>query len=289
MPLTKSLTSVGLAVLIACSPTLLPAAPRDVSHSTSAELRMGYLNKLLESKSGRRLALHNNGQTKLQIDKMIDQAHMEMAAGKHEEADHIAKSALKAIMTAMRELPENPEETARFKNRYETMHQGLEKFTHAQKNNKERFADEENSAKEYNHKQVDALIQKAETLAQQSKYEQAVIVLTEAQSILTSSLQGLLNNKQLVIELDISTPEKEYAYELRRYLGYEPLIPIAIEVKLPGEMAANTMLKMADKAKWMAGQARIKATEEDYPIAIRMVMDATKVLKQALRMAGVYM
>lgn len=290
MHFPKCVTPLGLAVVItlAC-PTILSAAPRDVSHSTSAELRMNYLNKLLESKSGQRLALHNEGKTKAKIDAMIDEAQVAMAAGKDDKADKIAKDALKALMGAMRELPENPEELARFKARYQDMRQGLEKFSYAQEDNKERFAEEDNAAKEYNRDQVDQLIKKADALAQQDRYEQAVVVLNEAQSIVTSSLQGLLNNKQLVIELDISTPEKEYFYELRRYMGYEELIPVAIDVKKPSDMAAKTMLELGEKAKWMSEQARDKAIEGDYPVAIRMMMDATGVVKQALRMAGVYM
>ena len=113
--------------------------------------------------------------------------------------------------------------------------------------------------------------------------------LNEAQAIVTSSLQGMLNNKQLVIELDIDTPEKEYFYELRRYQGYEDLIPVAIDVKKPTEMAIDTMHKLSEKAQWMSEQARSKALAGDYPVAIRMMMDATDVVKQALRVAGVTM
>jgi len=290
MPLPKFFTTLGLVALISLTnPTQLWATPRDVSGSTNAELRMDYLQKLLDSKSGQRLALHNGGETKREIDAMIHKADTAMAAGHHDEADEIAKSALKTLMQAIRELPEDPEEIDRFKKRYKDMRQGLEKFTYAQEDNVERFADEENSAKQYNRAQVDKLLNKAKELAGQEDYEEAIKVLAEAQSIVTSSLQGMLNNKQLVIELDIGTPEKEYAYEVRRYMGYEELIPVAIDVKKPSEMAAKTMLKLGDKAKWMSEQARDKAIEGDYPVAIRMMMDATNVVREALRIAGVYM
>ena len=290
MPFKKLITPFSLSVILLCStPALLSAAPRDVSHSTNAELRLEYLSKLLDSRSGQRLAQHKNGKTKAKVEQMLNQARSAIDAGKEEKAAEITKRAVKKFMSAVRELPEDPEEVERFKQRYENMRRGLEKFTFAQEDNKERFAADENSTKEYNRKQVNKLLSQADKDAADGDYEKAVVRLNEAQSIVTSSLQGMLNNKQLVIELDISTPEKEYFYELRRYQGYEELIEVAIDVKKPSEMAVETMLKMGDKAKWMSEQARTKAMQGDYPVAIRMMMDATKVVKQALRLAGVTM
>ena len=49
------------------------AAPRDVSHSTSAEHRMEYIHKLLDSKSGQRLSQHKNGSTKTKVDDNVAQ------------------------------------------------------------------------------------------------------------------------------------------------------------------------------------------------------------------------
>ncbi len=284
---------LGTATLSTClfisSPGLLSAAPRDVSHSTNVELRLEYLNKLLESRSGQRLAQHNNGKTKAKVSRMLNQAKTEISAGNNEKANAITKQAVKLFMSAVRDLPEDPEETARFKARFENMRRGLEKFTYAQEENTQRFAEENNSANQYSKAQVNKLLAQADKEASRGDYESAVSRLAEAQSIITSSLQGILNNKKLVIELDISTPEKEYFYELRRYQGYEGLVAIAIDVKKPSEMAQETMIKLGDKAKWMSEQARDKAIEGEYPVAIRMMMDATKVVKQALRLAGVTM
>jgi len=284
---------LGTATLFTClfinNPGLLSAAPRDVSHSTSVELRLEYLNKLLESRSGQRLAQHNNGKSKAKINALLHQATEAANAGNDEKSSAITKQAVKLFMSAVRDLPEDPEEAARFKARFENMRRGLEKFTYAQEENTQRFADENNGASQYSKVQVNNLLALADKEANNGDYEKAVTRLNEAQAIVTSSLQGMLNNKQLVIELDISTPEKEYFYELRRYQGYEDLIAVAIDVKTPSEMAQETMIKLGDKAKWMSEQARDKAIEGEYPVAIRMMMDATKVVKQALRLAGVTM
>ena len=286
----KFIAPISLSAILFCStPALLSGAPRDVSHSTNAELRLEYLSKLLDSRSGQRLAQHNNGETKTEIYQILDQARSAIDANAEEKADALTKHALKTFMSAIRELPEDPEEIARYKKRYEEMRRGLEKFTFAQEDNKQRYSEDENRTKEYNRRQVNKLLSQADKDAAAGDYENAVVRLSEAQTIVTSSLQSMLNNKQLVIELDISTPEKEYFYELRRYQGYEELIEVAIDVKKPSEMAVETMLKMGDKAKWMSDQARNKAMQGDYPMAIRMIMDATKVVKQALRLAGITM
>lgn len=269
-----------------CCALPLNAAPRDVSHSTDAELRMEYLDKLLNSRSGQHLSTHNGGVTKLKVDEMLSQARAAIAAGNHDEADALAKRAFKMMMDAVRELPDHPEEVARFKHRYEDMHRGVEKFTYAQEDTSERYT-EEAAQNSYDTAEVARLLKQAEALAGKEKYQDAIALLADAQNLVTASLQGLLNHKKLVIKLDIGTPEKEYYYELRRYLGHAELIPIAIDVKKPNAMASELMLEFSKKAEWMSEQARQKAIEQDYPVAIRMMMDATKTVKQALRLVGV--
>ncbi len=283
---THACTAGALLMTTVLSSPVSNAAPRDVSHSTSAEVRLEYLSRMLDSKSGQRLKALQP-ETARKVEEMLASGRQAVANGDEEQANALGKNGLKIIMQAVQKMPENPEEIARNKERYENLHQGLSKFVNAQKTNMERFGNDSKGA--YDEQQVDALFSSANVLAEQGKYQDAITQLNEAQGILTASLQGLLNNKEFVIELDISTPEKEWAYEARRYSGYEPLIPIALEVKRPAPFVAEKMLKLGEKAKWMSEQAQIKADAQDYPVAIRMMMDATDVLRQALRLAGVMM
>ncbi len=285
MPFNKIFGRIIFSIcLLMATPNLLYAAPRDVSDTTSAEQRLEYLKKMLESRSGERLAQHNNGKTKQQINQLLDQAREAVLDGNEKKAASITREAIKTFTSAVRALPEEPEKVARFKTRYEDMRRGLERFTNAQKTNKERFLQEQNDAKEYSQTEVNNLLTQADVAAGEGHYEKAISHLKQAQSIVTASLQGLLNNKQLVIEFDVSTPEKEYLYELRRYHGYEDLVPVAIDVKKPSNMTRNTMLELDSKAKKMFEAASSKALNGDYPIAIRMMMDATNVIRQALKL-----
>lgn len=289
MRMKKELSKITLALLLTAT-TLIPvsqATPRDVSASTSVELRLSYLEKLLHSRTGQRLKEHQRA-VATEIGQLLADARAALTQGDHQRADQLARQGLHNIMSATQALPQDPEETSRHQKRYENLRQGLNKFSYAESDNKERFNISDNG-RGHEQSQITNLLEAADAAAVKAEYEQAVDHLEEAQALVTASLQNILNHKQLVIELDISTPQKEYYYELRRHLGYEELIPVALEVKKPEAAVAEEIQRLGERARWMSEQAREKAMAEEYPLAIRMMMDATDVVRQALRMAGVMM
>lgn len=288
----KSLHIVFASAVFASTLALQPAlaAPRDVSASTPVETRLDYLQKLLQSRSGQTLARQDTATIGNILD-MLAKANQALAAGDNAKADKLSREAVAILMKGIRQLPDDPEITQQLRKRYTNLRQGLEKFSHAQSSNRQRLANEtgQDKGRDYNHAKVAELIRLADGDAGKGDYERAISRLTEAQTMVTASLQGMLNNQTLVNTLDIDTPEKEYFYELRRYLGYEELIPVALEVKVPPPDVVSQMQQKGERAKWMAAQAREKAMAGDYPVAIRMVMDATDVVREALRQAGVDM
>ncbi len=289
MQFRKVLTHGALALLLTTT-TMMPlvqAAPRDVSASTSVELRVEYLEKLLQSRTGLRLKEHQQGAV-TEISQQLSKARTALAKGDSAQANQQVREGLRRLMIATKALPPDPEESRRHQARYENLLQGLRKFSFAETDNKERFNISENGNGD-NQARIAKLVKAAEVAAAKGLYEIAASHLQEAQVVVTASLQSMLNHKQLVNELDISTPEKEYYYELRRYLGYEELIPVALDVKKPELAIADQMQQLGKKARWMTEQAQQKAIAKEYPIAIRMMMDATDVVRQALGMAGVTM
>lgn len=281
------LTAFTLLLTAATQPLMVHATPRDVSASTSIDLRLDYLEKLLQSRSGERLRDHQQ-EVAAQIAAQLTAARSALSSGDTAEADRLTREGLRLFMSASRTLPQDGDEISRQKRRYENLRQGLRKFAYAESDNKERFGIAETEQHDKGHK-IAKLAEEADAAAAKGEYEDAATLLQQAQSLVTTSLQEMLNHKQLVIELDISTPEKEYFYELRRYMGYEELIPVALEVKRPEPPIAERMVALGEKAKWMSEQARGKAIAREYPVAIRMMMDATNVVREALRMAGVTM
>lgn len=266
------------------------AAPRDVSAATSVEMRLDYVEKLMQSRSGQRLQTQKGGKAYKDAQKLITAARAALQQQQRDKADKLTKQGLATFMAGVREMPDDPEEIERMKTRFNNLRTGLEKFVYAQTDNRERIASEKGaSTADYNKSRVAELMSYADIDAAEGDFEKAIARLTEAQTIVTASIQGMLNHTTQVNALDVSTPEKEYFYELRRYLGYEELIPVAIEVKRPAAPLAEQMKTMGEKAKWMAEQARLKAIEKNYPVAIRMMMDATGVVREALKIAGVDM
>lgn len=280
----------GVLPLLLTAAAMIPvvqATPRDVSAATSVELRLAYLEKLLQSRTGQRLKEHQQG-VAAQSEQLLADARTALTQGDRQRADQLVKQGLHQIMVATQALPQDPDELNRLKKRYENLRQGLNKFSHAEADNRERFkvGGQEQSD---DAAAITKMVAAADAAAVNGEYEKAIGQLKQAQALVTASLQNMLNHKQLVIELDIGTPEKEYFYELRRYLGYEELIPVALEVKQPEPSVAEQMQQLGERARWMAEQAREKAIAAEYPVAIRMMMDATDVVRQALRMAGVTM
>src|SRR3569832_1434881 len=98
-----------------------------------------------------------------------------------------------------------------------------------------------------------------------------------------------MQHRTLVHEVTLVTPEDEYRYELQRYHGYVEQIPVAIEMRVPPPATVTSKRASVDKAQWKLEQAESKAGAGDYPVAIRMVLDATDEVRSALRQAGVEM
>ncbi len=268
------------------------AVPRDVSHSTPVELRLSYLNNMLDSHSGQRLMQHDNGDSYREVIALFEQAKAALADGQPKQADELAKRGFRTMMDAIRKLPDDSQEIARLEKRYESLRQSIEKLIYAEENARDTFTSQEGEqslGKGYDLDIVNRIIDKAADDARHKEYEKAVAKLNEVYRTVTAAIKGMMNHRTVVIELDISTPEKEYFYELRRFQGYQELIPVAIDVKRPSEMVTKMLLKAGDKANWMAEQARSKVIEGDYPVAIRMMMDATMEIKNSLRLVGVNM
>ena len=70
-------------------------------------------------------------------------------------------------------------------------------------------------------------------------------------------------------------------------MGYEELIPVAVEQKKPKEGAKKLMETYWKKGQQMRDAAVQKAEAGEWNVAIAMLQDATKEVRRALRMVGV--
>ncbi len=139
----------------------------------------------------------------------------------------------------------------------------------------------------FDKKLVEWLLSEAAVLASEGRYGAATKVVQRVRTLITRALRDTLDGHDVVVKLDISTPKLEFIYEHRRYLGYEELVPIAIRQMQPD---AETLVEIAQyraQGEAMAQQALDKSAEGEYPVAIRMILDATRTMQMALHTAGV--
>ena len=98
---------------------------------------------------------------------------------------------------------------------------------------------------------------------------------------------AMLNAQTIVYDLSFETPADEYDYEIKRFVSYEELIPVAIDEKKPAEAVVKLMSTYVDKGRVQKVEAEQKAKVGLYPEAISLLLAATEELRRALRLAGV--
>ncbi|OGT19846.1 MAG: hypothetical protein A2V90_05345 [Gammaproteobacteria bacterium RBG_16_57_12] len=179
-----------------------------------------------------------------------------------------------------------PVDNSALRLRYERELQRLSYFKQAHQRNYERATAQGDTAMDYDRPLLAKLENELAGAVKREQYGEAIQLLKQAQGLVIAALRIMLDDHDFVVVLDISTPELEYKYELNRYLGYEELIPVAISMMRLESDQQEQVLQMSEKGHWMIDQARQRAQSGDYPVAIRMVQDATSQIQQALRQAG---
>lgn len=277
----------------------LAAAPPEAAarraQATSPEQRIAHLERLLRSRSGERVAASADAEVQRLLAEMRTQlgsAKAALAASDAAAAQTRSLDALATFMQASRRLPEHEAtDTQALVARYETARHGIEVFLQAHRRNQDvlRAAEGEAAVAAFDDAAVARLVAAAAQQADAGDYAAANERLVEAQRLVTTAIRTMLHERTLVHELRLDTPEQEYEYELRRYHGYVELIPVAIELRVPAAETVASMQAVVGRAQAMAEQAQDHAGRSDYPVAIRMLLDATDEVRVALRQAGVEM
>src|SRR3569623_75325 len=278
------------AMSVACS--LLEA--REIAVATPAAQRSGNFERRRGAGTGTRVAASDDAAVKSSLAEartLLTRAKAALAAGDEAAAVMDVHQALGAFMAASRRLPS--EDSADLESqaaRYQNLRQGIDVFLQAHQRNARRLSAEGGKAVAgFDGQGVAHLVEEAEQKAKGGGYAEANALLAEAQEQVTGAIRQMMQHRTLVHEVTLDTPEDEYRYELQRYHGYVELIPVAIEMRVPPPATVTSMRASVDKAQWMLEQAEGKAGAGDYPVAIRMVLDATDEVRSALRQAGVEM
>jgi len=253
--------------------------------------KMTFADMMLMSKGTKRVDASSNKEAKELLNtarQKMDEARKLLVAGNNEKALGLADSALRLIGSSSRLVPSEEvleERKVRYtelldavKN-FEQSHKISMKFTIKSRGKK--------AAVEYDKKEVASILSEAKTLADKRKFVPAVVLLEKAERIVTSALNVMLDSQTIVYDLKFETAEDEYKYELKRFTGYEDLIPIAIARKRPRPGAVKLMDGFVAKGRSQRADAIEKAKQGDFPTAIAMMLSATTQVRRALRIAGV--
>jgi len=143
---------------------------------------------------------------------------------------------------------------------------------------------------DYDHDVIAAMISDAQKLSEKNEFEKAGRLVKQAERIVTKALNDMYVGQTLVVyDLNFETPQEEFDYEVKRYLGYEELIPVAIEVKKPKQSSITLMQTYVDKGKFFKEKAEESAKAERWEEAMVIIRDATNEVRRGLRLLGVSM
>jgi len=253
--------------------------------------KLMFAEMMLGAQGTKRVLASENDEAKQLVvaaKKKLGEGREQSAAGALPEALALADQSLKMLSEASRLVP-GDEEVAQQAEAYKAKLAEIQDYQKSYRDNIKRMkksGDVADDAK-LDEKKLAATLTQAKSLAEKKDYVRANKLLRQARTTVTEALHKILDSKTIVYDLKFDTPEDEYEYELMRFSGYEELIPVAIEVKKPAPGAIKLMESFLSKARSRRAEAVTKAEAGDYPMAIAMLLQATKTVRRALRMVGV--
>ncbi len=263
----------------------------NTTNKVDVERKLNFARMMLMTKTGRRIAESDNGEAKLilkDVSNKLDRADAQLKAGNALQANSVLGEAMRLFNLAGRMVPSESLKLKQ-KNQFPDLQQEIVVAKDLHKRNYDKLTAKLGMAAgiNYDMDKVAALEQQAEALALVGDYAAANKALIMARNRIQSTIQQMMTGRKIVYELNLDTPEDEYKYELNKYIGYEELIPIAIEQKKPSKGVLMLSNRHVKEAKRMAGSAAEKAQTAEYPQAIRMLQDATSEIRKALKLMGV--
>lgn len=257
---------------------------------SESELRakVEYAELMLRMAPAKRIFASDHEQAKA----LLEQARNKSAAAQHalengkmETANELVNQCYRTMAIATRLVP-SPHQIKQAESQNQPLWDGLE---HAKELYQQAYQRQQDPSRrvEYDAHQVYTLEQQAKQLIEQHNYSESNHQLEQARMLVDLATMAMLDKQTVVYEVDVSTPEKEFAYEEGRFVSYEELIPVAIEMKRPNKMQLILINRRTNKGEWMAEQARLTAKQGDYPRAIRMIMDASAEVRKALKLMKV--
>ena len=262
-----------------------------INANDAAKQKIMLAELMLQSKAAKMIADNGSEGAKNSLSNATTQmqtARQELSSGHASQALILAENALRLVTLATQSI--SSEEAAKLQRiRYKEALDALRNFQDSHKQSFDRTVKKRGAAAaiDYDHAKVDGLVSDARTLHDKGEHEKATQALIMAERLVTQAIQLMLNAQTIVYDLNFETPADEYEYERKRFIGYEELIPIAIEEKKPAEAMVKLMDTYVVKGRARKSEAEGKAKAGSYPEAISLMLSGTEEIQRALRLAGV--
>lgn len=255
------------------------------------EEKVQYAGMMFTFKPSQRVLASDNAEAKALLNQAKEkaaEAKARLAAGDLSAANDLVNESYRLLSLATALVP-SEDVLAMEQGRYSELHKGLEHAKELYGDAYDRIMTQEGekAVVPYDAGKVGELTKQAEALAGQGRYTQANEHLIKARALIDAAMAKMLHQQVVTYTVDVSTPKKEFEYELGRYASYEELIPAAIEMHAPDSGKMLLINRTIEKAQWMAAEAKNTAAAGDYPKAIRMITDASKEVRKALKIIGV--
>ncbi len=283
----------SLAELVAAHGTIgrVNAVKGDGPKVSDVELKqkLSYANMVVISKPARRVKNSNNPEAKALFEssqKKLTEARELQEAGGNRAAMKLIDEALRNMSLASQMVPSEGLKGEQ-KQRYNSVVEQLSQQERSHKEAYDRLLQEGEDVVGYDQGAVSVYKSSAKAHADAQRYTAAITDIEQADRVVTTALNEMLDSRTVKYELNLDTPQGEYEYEHNRYLGYAELVPVAIEEKKPSAGQMMLLNNFVDKSKAMNAKGEAMAEDGSYPDAIRLMQEATKQVRKALRMLGV--
>ncbi|VAW84112.1 hypothetical protein MNBD_GAMMA18-253 [hydrothermal vent metagenome] len=260
----------------------------DVS-SSEVKQKLSYASLVAMSKPAKRVKNSNNPEAKSLLEssqKKLSEARLLQNAGDNRGAMLLIDEALRNMSLASRMVPSESVKNEQ-EQRYHAAVKLLAQQEKSHKDASDRLLLQGGDVVEYSRDDVSVFKSAAKLHADEKRYAAAISDIQQADRVVTTALNEMLDSQTIKYELNLDTPQGEYKYEHNRYLGYAELIPVAIEEKKPSKGQMMLLNGFVNKSKAMNAQGEAMAEEGNFPDAIRLTQEATKQVRRALRMLGV--
>lgn len=256
----------------------------------SAESRLKFIEKLINTSSGARQIIESDDQNAKKLREEADRLYVlskkEFDSGDKENGSKLLNRAtvtmFKAIKLATPESLGKDKKKNDFYNRKKSVDALHDAFNRIAKHESDKESSNQVS------KQVQQLESDAVNLFSAGKDGEARVELDKAYHFIKVSIEALRRGKTLVRSLNFSSKEEEYYYEVDRNDTHKMLIRILLKNKLKSAYTSKMISMYTSSSDDIRKEAEIAAENDNYEEAVKLLEQSTIELVRAIRSAGVY-